>query len=675
MLYFLRYIFFILSFFFFTNAMSLETEWSNAEESQVRLISPITHNNNTEIYLGLEYQLQEGWKTYWRSPGDGGFSQEIDWSNSKNIKSLKVKWPVPKRFEILGIKSLGYENNVIFPLKLEIINPLEPSLIILNINYLICKDICIPGNVDLELLIPSGQSRLTKHSFNIEKSLSSIPIKSINMSFIKDAEISLFIKNQNLHVSLFAETNKIFTKPNIFLHTKHGLPVIDPQIKLSANSKNLEATFIFDKKLIKDLDVLIELVIQDGNNSFLMQELKTIDDKKNILNNNKFIILLIAFVGGLILNAMPCVFPVLSIKIISMLKHIDTKTSIQKSFLITSLGIITSFIILAISFIVLRYFGVMIGWGMQFQQPIFLMIVLIILVFFIFNLFGFFELPIPSFINTSPALGLNSPNYMRDFFNGFFATIMATPCSAPFVGTAITAAFTQSFTIMFFIFLFMSLGMASPYLIISLFPNLLNFFPKPGKWMVYLRYLLGLMLIGTLIWIGNILLSHFNYYFIFSSICLLIITLLIINFIRIKKIILIISIIIFFIFPNLIFFKSNYIQEKSDWLIFNSVNIENLIDEGNIIFVDITADWCATCQYNKINVLNTKVIKEVFEQFKVIKIKGDWTKPNNKIQKFLEKNRKYGIPFNVIYDENNKDGIVLSELLSKSEIIKTLNKL
>jgi len=221
----------------------------------------------------------------------------------------------------------------------------------------------------------------------------------------------------------------------------------------------------------------------------------------------------------------------------------------------------------------------------------------------------------------------------------------------------------------------MSLGMASPYLVVSLFPNLLNFFPKPGKWMIYLKYTLGVLLLATLIWIGNILLNHFNFYFIIFSICLLTITLILIHFMQFKKVVLIISIIIFFIFSNFTFFKSNFLLPESDWIDFNSVNIENLIQEGNIVFVDITADWCATCQYNKINVVNSKMMKEAFDQFDVLKIKGDWTKPNDKIQKFLEKNDKYGIPFNIIYNSNNPNGIALSEILSKNEIIKILNNL
>jgi suppressor for copper-sensitivity B len=671
-----RYLFFVFTCFFFTNAISLESAWNMGEESQVRIISPSTHNNNQkEIFLGLEYHLQDGWKTYWQSPGDGGFPQEINWNRSKNIKSLEIQWPVPKKFEILGLQSIGYQDNIIFPLKIDIINPLESTDVILDINYLVCKDICIPGKAILDLILPAGEGNLTKHLFNLEKSLSKLPLISLDLSFIKKTETNIFLDDKKIHFKLSSSAKKKFKNPKVFLHTKYGLPVTNPKIQLSANSKKLDIAFIFDKDLIRDSIVQAEFVIVDQNQSLVVREAITIENNKFISNNNTLLILLFAFIGGFILNGMPCVLPILSIKVLSMLQHLDNKSSIRKSFFVTSLGIVTSFIMLAISFMLLRYLGVSVGWGMQFQQPIFLMIIALILSFFAFNLLGYFELPIPNFMNNQFVSGLHTHYYLRDFFNGFFATVMATPCSAPFVGTAIAVAFTQSFAIMLLVFIFMSLGMSSPYLLVSLFPNLLNFFPKPGKWMIYLKYILGILLLATLIWIGNILLNHFNYYFIICSVCLLIITLIIMRFIRIKKVVLSIAIIIFFTLPNFIFFKSNILLVESDWLDFNSVNIETLIEEGNIVFVDITADWCATCQYNKINVLNSKIIEKTFDQFDVIKIKGDWTKSNDNIQKFLEKNKKYGIPFNVIYNSNNPNGIVLSELLSESEIVKILNNL
>ena len=161
----------------------LESPWGESDASKVRIISPITHiNNQNQIVVGLEYKMNPGWKTYWQSPGDAGFPQEISWKGSRNIESIITEWPTPKEFEILGLKSLGYENEVIFPLKIELIDINKPSFFSLELNYLTCKDICIPGQAHLELVLLPGKGKLTEHSFKIEKYLSKIPFQSSNIA-------------------------------------------------------------------------------------------------------------------------------------------------------------------------------------------------------------------------------------------------------------------------------------------------------------------------------------------------------------------------------------------------------------------------------------------------------------------------------------------------------------
>jgi len=676
MLHIFKYLFFIIAFFVFTNAKSAETEWSLGVESQVRLISPISKNNNQkEIYLGLEYQLQEGWKTYWQSPGDGGFPQEIDWSNSINIKSLEIEWPTPEQFEILGMKSIGYSNHVLFPLKIGLQNELESSIVILDINYLVCKDICIPGNAHLEIDIPSGEANLTDHFFILEKAISNLPKKNLELSFLKNSKIKAYSSDDFISIEYSATSKNFFTKPFVFLHTKYGLPVKDPIIKLSANSKNLEAQFIFSKSLVNEDKFDTQIIISDNDESYFSNKIVNVVNKEIIKNSNYLFILLIAFIGGLILNAMPCVLPVLSIKLLSILQHEENKVSIRKSFVITSFGIICSFFLLAISFIIMRYFGYSVGWGIQFQQPIFLMVIGLIITLFALNLFGLFEIAIPTFINSNKISSLQNNYNTRDFFNGFFATLMATPCSAPFVGTALTFAFTQSSLSLIYIFISMGFGMASPYIFISIFPQMLKFIPKPGKWMIYLKYILGLLLLATTLWICSLLLNHFNYYFILLSVSLVMTVLILNYFFQLKKIFILLAIVIFFTLPSFSFFKLNFNKIDSDWLDFNLVNIEKLILEDNIIFVDVTADWCATCQFNKINVLNTSLVKEAFLKYNVIKVRADWTKSNKKIEEFLQGNKKFGIPYNVVYNKNNVKGIELSELLSVKEVLKILDNL
>ena len=671
-----KYLLLFFYIFFFTSAKAIESNWSISNESKVRIFSPNTHNNNNnEIFLGLEYELKEGWKTYWQSPGDGGFPQEIIWDKSKNVSSLEVLWPTPNYFEILDINSIGYSDKVIFPLKIYLIDSSKPTLVTLDINYLVCKDICIPGNANLKLQIPSGKGNLTNHAFYLEKSLSQLPISSNKLDLIDNKKINIFSDKKNISFYFSILSKETFIDPVVFLHTKYGLPVVNPEIKLSKSNKQLEAKFTFNKNLIKDDKVDTTFIIADKNQSIEVNEITSLTSDNIKINNNYFYIIFIAFLGGIILNGMPCVLPVLSIKVLSMLQHLDKPSAIRKSFILTSLGIISSFVILALSFIILRYFGTNIGWGMQFQQPLFLMVIIFILTFFAFNLFGFYEISIPNFIQKKVLFNEPLKSNSKDFFNGFLTTLMATPCSAPFVGTAITAAFTQSMIMMLLIFLFMSFGLALPYLLVAIYPKLIFYFPKPGRWMLYLKYFLGLLLLLTLVWIGNILLNHYNYYLIISLIILLIIMLSLSNFLRIKKTILFISIIIFFSLPYFSIFKASLKKEITDWLDFNNINIQELVLQDNIIFVDITADWCATCQYNKINVLNSSQISEIFTKFKVIKIKGDWTKPDDKIEKFLQENNKFGIPFNIIYNKNNIEGIILPELLSKKEIIKIFEKL
>ena len=671
------HLFFIFVIFFFTKSIALETDWTNNQEAKVRLISPITSNNSAEkIYIGLEYKLLKDWKTYWKSPGEGGFPQEISWSDSTNIKSLEILWPVPERFEILGMQSIGYSDHVIFPLLLTIEDPLKPIDLVLDITYLTCKEICIPGKAYLNLLIPAGKSFLTEHSYVLEKSISNLPKDNEELGFIENITTQLFSDEKNIQLNFNAEAKNFFKNPQVYLHTQYGLPVIDPIISLSLNLKNLEANFIIDKKLITLDNLNVELIIYDNNQSFIINkllELKEISIYKK--ENFSFILIIfIAFLGGLILNAMPCVLPVLSIKLLSILKNVDKSASIRLSFITTAFGIILSFMMLAMSFILLRKLGFSVGWGMQFQQPIFLMIIAIILTLFSLNLYGFYELSIPRFMNTNIISILFKNNFSKDFFNGFFATLMATPCSAPFVGTALTFAFTQSSIMMILIFTSMGFGMASPYLIFSFFPSLFKFFPRPGLWMKYLKYFLGTLLILTLIWIINILMNHFNYYFLLFSIFLFIATVSLIYFLK-YKILILLSFVVFFSFSNLPIFKSIDLKNDIDWLDLAEINLNNLINNNEIIFIDITADWCATCQFNKINVLNSKIIQDLFIKNKIVKVRGDWTKPNLIVENFLQKYNRFGIPFNIMYSKKNSSGIIFSEILSEDELIKAIKKL
>ena len=370
---------------------------------------------------------------------------------------------------------------------------------------------------------------------------------------------------------------------------------------------------------------------------------------------------------------MPCVFPVLSMKLLSILNYNQQNFfSIRKSFFVTALGIISSFLLLSFILIALKQSGTSIGWGMQFQQPLFLMIIALIIFLFSLNLMGLFNINLPYFISHLFLNSKNNNSFYRDFFNGFFATVLATPCSAPFVGTAVSTAFTQSSLVMIFIFFFMGFGMASPYIVAGLFPKLLIFLPKPGKWMNTIKYFLAILLLGTAVWIGMILQNHFNYFFIIISLILALFIAISFKYFRLLKFpVIFFSIILFFslnLFPQ---FKENHLKNDADWVDLTKVNLDEII-KNNIVFVDITADWCATCQFNKFNVLNSKLIQNTFKENNVIRIRGDWTKQNKQIEQYLNDYNRFAIPFNVMYNEDYPKGIIFSELLKTSEIINAI---
>jgi len=240
----------ILCCFFFNTAFALTSEWAVGETSKLRLISPYSQNSSKNIVIGLEYQMESGWKTYWKSPGDGGFAQNISWENSSNINSIKILWPTPIKFEILGLTSLGYQDNVIFPLEIEIENELQDIILDFNINYLICKEVCIPGDARIFLDIPAGEKKITDNYFHIEQALSILPEKDFSRSYLKNINANIFEGDNLSTIQLKIESEKSFFNPEIFLHTPFGLPVVQSTISYSANNKLIIAEFDFNKKLI-----------------------------------------------------------------------------------------------------------------------------------------------------------------------------------------------------------------------------------------------------------------------------------------------------------------------------------------------------------------------------------------------------------------------------------------
>ena len=407
---------------------------------------------------------------------------------------------------------------------------------------------------------------------------------------------------------------------------------------------NFDVDYLTCKKICVPFNdnLILNIPVGNGHTSEYENIINKYIDQSNYSNYSNILtpegilfFSLIAFFGGVILNFMPCVFPVLSLKIYNVLSQLQNASykSIKRNLFATILGITFSFFVLSLFTIFLKNLGHTLGWGFQFQSPFFLAFMILILILFSLNLIDVFFVDIPGFfkkhLNKFINFNKKSSEFFQNFLLGSFVTILSTPCSAPFIGTALGFALISPNQIIFLIFFCISLGLASPYIILATKPQILSFLPKPGLWMKKLKYFLSFLLILTAIWLLSILLIQINTI-------------------------------------------SN--NSKNDWLDFNHSKLNELVAEGkNVIFVDITADWCMTCFFNKKTVIDRKKVKDIFKKYDVKKMQGDLTTPNKKINEYINSFGRFGIPVNVIYSPSAPQGLLLSEVLTVKGLLSTFD--
>ena len=613
-------------------------------------------NDKNYFYFGVKIILEEGWKTYWKNPGEAGAPMSIDFNDNSGILEKEILFPFPKRFTDYEIETIGYEKEIIFPVRLKLDESKKKITSKINLQYLVCKDICIPISIEKNL-----NHSLEKSSKDIKKSvlynyLEKVPRQNTNYFSIKelkkisDKKISFKIDDLNFDkINVFAFSNLSTLSTKTF--SKNNFSLIE--VITDDNFNENEA---------------IHLVISDGQK---IEEIKiNTSDFKLGKDRKIFYFLLLALLGGIILNFMPCVLPVLSLKMISLLNvSNESQFLIKKNILSVISGIFFSFISLSILIIFFKSIGTQVGWGFQFQNVYFLFTITIIILIFALNLLGFFEILLPHSLLNKLNKITSSNNNGGYFLSGMFATLMATPCSAPFLGTAIGFSAITSNQNIFFIFSFIALGFSLPYFLILLKPTFLKFIPTPGAWMLNFKFFLGLILLITSSWLMSLLRVPD---IINLLIFLAIITLSLIFFKNTKRIffsfIFTILFLIFIISP----FENK--SSKFEWMEFDKMTLNKLIQDNKIVLLDFTADWCITCQLNKKTTLENNKLQSFFNKENVLLMRGDWTKRDEKILNFIKSYDRLGIPVNIIYGPNNKEGVILPEILTKKIVIDNINK-
>lgn len=645
--------------------------------AQVRLLSS-TQQDDGKIDVLLDVKLDDGWKTYWRSPGEGGVAPEIAWSSP--VETIDWQWPAPGRFDVAGVSTQGYMGDIVFPITVSSSDKLDKLSGVLTLST--CSNVCILTDYPFELDLTEPAPADFTWAFNQAKG--AVPPTS---GLVEQAKAGF--ANEKLVIELQKNSGSAWIKPNIFTDVVDGAVLGVPVIKTSGN--NLTATIDVSDDWGDASPNLtgktVSFVVTDGDIS--QQISSEVTPFTGSISQNGagsaislWQVVLFAVVGGLILNLMPCVLPVLAMKLgsVLMVPQGEQKT-IRRQFLLSSSGILVSFWLLALLMTLLRVGQQAVGWGIQFQNPWFIGFMVLVTALFTANLFGLFEINLGSKANTRLATAGGHGN-SGHFWQGVFATLLATPCSAPFLGTAVAFALAAPMSELWLIFTALGVGMSLPWLLIAAFPTIAKLLPKPGTWMLKLRAVLGLMMLVSSLWLISLLIPHFGATY-STSIAIAFLVLLVV-FIAIKKGIkaAIFPLVLFTLFAGAFVWMTQGQQTGSRSLVKDTVNwqplteqaITDALAQNKRVFIDVTAEWCVTCKANKYNVLLRDDIQQLLGEPDVVALRGDWTKPSPEITAFLQKRGQVAVPFNQIYGPNLADGEVLSTLLDRESLISVMDQ-
>ena len=619
--------------------------------------------DRSKALLGIKMDMQENWHTYWKNPGDSGGPIKVKWSHDNNISISKIYWPAPTLIPYEPLMTYGYKNFVIFPFEITNSNN-KNSYIEANIDFLICDDICVPEKALIKTNLQDIETDNSLYDWFLRVPTQTLPVRaSLDKDFI------------NIRFSSpFNVTSAIF-----FVDDQDIVEHASDQI-LSKEENN----YLLRVKKIEDVELFDNLsgVISINNNESFIINAEIGGATQNSLNISFLQALIFAFVGGLILNLMPCVFPIISLKVLSFVSMSNQSPSkIRAHALSFCTGVMVSFLVIGLAMILLKQAGLFLGWGFQLQSPV--VVGLLSLLMFVIGLVLLSDINIGSSLTRLGGAGA-SDNLIGSFSTGILAVIVASPCTAPFMGAALGYALIQPSGLTLPVFSALGLGFAFPYFMLSASPSLINYLPKPGSWMVTLKEFFAFPMFATSIW----LIWVFSFQTSSNEVIFLLITILLISLLiwiasKINKpnysmVIFIVAIfIIFFQFKDI---SSKELQSPNALKLesFNYVewneNIENEYQNKNQAYlINFTAAWCITCQTNDKIALSRPNIKEYIYENNIEYIIADWTNKNDDILKTLESYNRNGVPLYIFWKPGMIEPKILPAILTEQILLDSFN--
>jgi thiol:disulfide interchange protein len=653
----------------------------------------------TTITAAVHLKMAPKWHTYWRNPGDSGQPTKIKWDLPKGITAGEIQWPAPEKDKFDDLYTYVYREEValLVPLTIGADAPAGAQTIKANVTWLECEVQCIQGKQSAQAaLVIAGESKTSAEAAKIDEWKAKIPQPKDDVEFSaqwdgsakgEERKITFTVNKSSGAWDFF---NDRLENADLSGSTE-TLPVVDGKVRFRKTVKKFEGTWpaqLTGLLLIPgDATTAREVKVAIAEGKLDAPAAAATGGKTGIAaraNTSLLAVLGGAFLGGLILNIMPCVLPVIALKILGFVRQSkEDPRRIRKLGLVYGLGVVVSFLVLAGFVIGVKHSTGSATWGMQFQNPKFLIAITSLVTLIALSLFGVFEINLGGGAMNAAGTLASREGASGAFFNGALATILATPCTAPFLAPALGFAFTQSDLTVLLIFVAIAVGMAFPYVVLCWFPAWLKKMPKPGPWMERFKNAMGFPMLATAIWLFSVSLAHFGkagalpfgLFLVTISFAAWVYGEFVQRGTRRRGVsgifaTCLLAFGIFYFLPAL-----GAQPDAIQWKAWSPAAVETARAQKRAVLVDFTADWCLTCQVNKKTSLEISSVREKLKELNVTPMLADNTKESPEIAAELKKYERAGVPLVLVFPADpNEPVIVLPEVLTPNIVLEALNK-
>ena len=675
--------------------------------------------------LGVQLLMEPGWHTYWSYAGDAGLPTTVEWSFEPGFRVGALKWPGPHKYDESGLVVYGYEDETM--LLSEVIAPAqipadtETARYEAQVSWLVCKDVCIPGGSTVSLELPVTEARAEPDNAELfARYRAAVP----TAPEASDPYITLAARS---HTDSGVTVRLLIDGGEGVAQSDGELPDFYPSSATGAELTPARRTLRNDSSVVAELE-LIPLAPEsptelEGVLAYRREGVDAIQYRAvaldlthsavaeapggllagaaNVVRQQSgdtqlVVYLLMAVLGGLILNLMPCVLPVISLKVLSFVSQAgEDRATIRQLGLVFSAGVVTTFLALALIVVVLKSGGEQVGWGFQFQSPGFVLFLTALVFVLGLSLFGVVTVRLPGVQGSLGGIA-ESEGYAGSFFNGVLATVLATPCTAPFLGTALGFAFTQPPLTVFSIFAATGFGMALPYVVLALKPGWARFVPRPGPWMERFKQFMAFLLMATALWLLWVLGKQLGMEAVIWTgaflLSLAVATWVLGEWVDLRSSnrrrfgawvgAIVITAAGYWIFVHPLLTAATEVAALGErpgadqaWQPFSVELVEELVAGDQHVFIDFTAEWCWTCKVNKRAVLEDEAVRAAFDEHGVALVRADWTNRDEEITRVLTAFGRSGVPLYVLFPGKRTDHpLVLPEVITNGIVMDALQE-